>query len=221
MPNKVEIANLALGNIRAASILNFSESSLEAQTINARYDIARRYVLRAFPWNFCNKIEALAETAETIIKYTYVYTYPADCLRANSLVPNFLLGTDRTAYLRFYYDYPMDRRVEDLNSQFQPFEIGNINDTKVIMTDLSEAYLQYTSDVIDTTLFDENFVEALSWYLAAQCAIPVVGAEKGREMRADALRIYNTFINEAQVINANERKQPEMAKSDYTLVREY
>ena len=91
--------------------------------------------------------------------------------------------------------------------------------TKVIGSDLSESYLQYTMDVTDTTLFDDNFVEAFAWYLAAQIAVPIVGAEKGREMRRDALQLYTSFMTEAKANNANERSRKPPADSDTTLLR--
>jgi len=219
--NKVEIANFALSNIRAKEIQSFTEASIEAEAIANRYDQARLYVLRAFPWNFANKYEALAPSSETVIKYTQVYAYPNDCLQIKGLVPNFLLGTDRTAYLRYYYDHPLDRRIEDINAQFLPYEVAVVNDVKVILTDVAEAHVQYTSDVEDTNLFDDMFIELLTWWLTALIAVPVVGVEKGREMRRDALQMYTSVSAEAKQQNANERLNPEIAKSDLTLVREY
>jgi hypothetical protein len=220
MANSIEIANLALSNIRARTIQNFTEDSLEAQVIKARYDIARKFVLRAFPWGFANRTIALGEIeTDANLPYNSVYNYPNDCIKARHIVPHFILGNDRTTYLRFGSQIPM-RLMREIDQLKIPFEVINVDDQRVLVTDQPDAYLQYTLDVIDTNLFPEDYIEMLAWWLSAQIAVPVVGAEKGREMRRDALQMYQTLKVEAQVANANERHNQIAQESDYTYLRE-
>jgi len=219
MANSIEIANLALSNIRARTIQTFTEDSLEAQVMLARYDIARQYVLRQFPWGFANRTEPAALVTVDPQKYLYAYAYPNNCLKLKHIVPYYVLGTDRTVYLRFgsLIPEPQLRDTEELNI---PYEIANENGVQVILTDMPEAYLQYTIDEKDTNLYSPDFVEMLSWWLASQVAVPIAGAEKGREMRRDALRMYDQIRKETQVANANERFRQKEDESEYTQLRE-
>ncbi len=221
MPNSIEIANLALGNIKARTIQTFNEPSLEAQTCKARYDIARKYLLREMAWNFARKTEPLALREDTSVEFIYVYDYPSDCVKLQRILPDFLLGNERTAYLRFQNDYPYDMRAESMRLYDQPYEVAVIDGVKVVMSDLPEAHAVYTSNVEDTNLFDDQFVEAFSWWLASQIAVPIVGVEKGREMRKDALQIFGSIIREAKEANANEKRFSADVQSDVITAREY
>lgn len=201
MASSIDIANLALGNIRAQSINAFDEASIEAQVCDQRYDLARQFVLRDNPWRFANKIAALALVDETAAEWSYVYDYPTDCLAARHIVGEYGLSYERTAYYRSEVDY-------DYLSRFRtriPFEVAQQSDgSRAILCDLEDAYLAYTADVTDTTQFQADFIEALAWYLAAQIAVPIVGSNEGRELRKDALQMYSQLTNAARANDANE-----------------
>lgn len=219
--NPVEIANLALGNIRARSIQSFDEDSLEAQTIKLRYDLCRRWVLQEIMPNFAKKTLALGLTTEQDNRWIYCYDYPADCLKVQYILPNWVFGEERTVYLRFGYEYPMDKRIELIKEHAEEFEIEQKGTSKVIMTNIDEAYATYIKDEEDTNLFTAQFAEALAWWLSAQIAVPVVGAEKGREMRRDALNIYSQMVREAKESLGNERRVQPEGRSELTIQREW
>lgn len=200
MTSKVEICNLALGNIRAASINAIDESSVEAQVCKARYDLALKFMLRDFPWRFSHKVQALALESMTPNEWDYAYTYPTDCLRAKYILPTNQHMSTRTAY--YHLDLP---HVKEQIGPVQ-FEVG-FNDTssrKVILTDQDEAYLAYTAYQTDTTNFDPLFIEALGWYLASLIAVPIVGIERGKDLRDNALQAYGMTLPYAQEADANE-----------------
>lgn len=219
--NPVEIANLALGNVRARSIQTFDESSLEAQVVNARYDLARQWVTQEIMPNFAKKTVPLGLTALEDNRWIYVYDYPADCLKLQYILPNWVFGEERTVYLRFGYEYPMDKRIELIREHAEEFEVEQKNGQRVVLTNIDEAYANYIRDEEDTTLFDQQFIEALSWWLSAQIAVPIAGAEKGREMRRDALNIYAQMVREAKERTGNERKVMPEGRSQITIEREW
>jgi hypothetical protein len=217
MPSDIEIANLALGNIRARSIQSFDEGSLEAQVCLQRYDQCRRFLLNTSVYNFARKVEPLALLDIEPTEWIYAYQYPSDCLQAKHIVNGDYINTDRTAVLRTEFEEYDRLRGYDMKTI--PFEISVIDGVKVILTDYCDAYLSYIEDITNTLLFDDQFIEAFQWYLSAQIAVPIVGAEKGREMRKDALQMYEMTIKEATATNANERGIRAPRESDLTIER--
>lgn len=200
MASSIDICNLALGNIRAGSINSLDEASLEAQVCKQRYQLAVDFVLRDFPWRFAHKTQALALLDTTHPEWTYVYAYPSDCLRAKYILPASDVINDRTVYYHLE-DFGLDQRYRKVT-----FEVGMDPDGsgRVILTNKEEAYLAYTAKQTDTTVFTADFVEALSWYLAAFIAIPLVGPETGRKLREDSLKLYEMTIKTAAANDANE-----------------
>lgn len=200
MTSKVEICNLALGNIRAASINSLDESSVEAQVCKQRYTLALETLLRAHPWRFSTRVEPLALEDWTPSEWNYAYTYPTSCLKALYLLPDKRVLSNRTAY--YHLDLPEMRKVLGPVQ----YEVGFNSDSnrKVILTDQEGAYLAYTSKQVDPNAFDPVFVEALSWYLASSIAIPIVGSETGRELRSDALKVYTNILGSAKASDALE-----------------
>ena len=217
MPSAIEIANLALGNIRARSIQSFQEDSLEAQVCLQRYDVCRRFLLNLSVFNFARVVEPLALLNLEPTEWIYAYDYPNDCLQAKHIVNGDYINADRTAILRT--DFEEYDRLRGYDMKTIPFEISIIDGIKVILTDYDEAYLSYIKDVENTLLFDDQFIQAFQWYLSAEIAVPIVGAEKGREMRRDAMAIYNQTIKECKATNANERGTRSPRESDLTIER--
>lgn len=82
MSSDIDICNRALMYLGANTINSFSDSSVEAQSLNTIYNPVRKALLRLHPWNFAMKMTTLASVAITpAAKYGYVYELPADCLR--------------------------------------------------------------------------------------------------------------------------------------------
>jgi len=200
MANKVEICNLALGNIRAGSINALTENSLEAQVCNQRFDLAVEFLLREYPWRFATTSTALSLLTDSPLEWAYAYDYPTDCLRALYVMPQLSVGTDRTIAYHFE-DWETDHR----QAHRAPWQLGQGDDGgRVILTNQAEAYLVYIATQTDASRFDPHFVEALSWYLASLIAVPIIGAETGRKLRAESLEIYKEILPAATARDANE-----------------
>ena len=82
MANQVEIANIALSQVKAHAIESFDESSTEAEVVNRIYSIARDACLSDVAPRWARKQSLLSELTEEVSGWDYVYSYPADCLEA-------------------------------------------------------------------------------------------------------------------------------------------
>jgi hypothetical protein len=180
MASEVSICNLALSHIGAsANISSLSEQSEEAYHANLLYAETRDAVLRAHPWAFAARYKSLSTIGTAPGNWSYQYAYPNDCLKVRSI-----LQTRNTSA-------PI------------PYELGlaDAYNARVILTDQAEAVLFYTYQVVNPLAFDENFVQALSWRLAAELAMPLTRDEN--RMKA-AYQMYQAVLAEALQINANE-----------------
>jgi hypothetical protein len=202
MASIVEICNMALASIRAKSINSLTEASIEAQQCKLHYDIARQFILQDTPWNFAKKSAALQLMTVEPQEWLYAYQYPIDCLRVQSVIADYGLKNPAEFYNEHYRE---DYVIPDTEMKF---EIVSGGDGKMIVTDQQDAYAIYTKNVKDPTLFDPQFVKALTHYLASMIAVPVMGGDIGRTMRGDELELYKMTISSAVASNMNESRRP-------------
>jgi len=214
MTSIVQICNMALSGIRAGSINDINESSLQAQQCKLWYSILRDKCLRETNWNFARKIIALVPVTDVVFNKPYAYKYPNDCLEIERLVgPYEQVTTDTSArYWNPSGCYNGIRYPEI------PYEIFNINNTKIIGTVQSDLRIDYTAKIENPELFTVEFALALSQLIAAHIAIPIVGVKDGRALRSDSLSLYNSYLNSGIASDSNE-KQHEPVESDFVTCR--
>jgi hypothetical protein len=87
MTDQVGVYNLCLGRLGVGQAIGSpTENSVPAKTCNRFYDQCRQEVLRAFPWGFAMRAEALAlVSGQTFPGWTYVYQYPNKCLNMRAV----------------------------------------------------------------------------------------------------------------------------------------
>jgi hypothetical protein len=51
--------------------------------------------------------------------------------------------------------------------------------------------------ITDPNLFSPLFIQAFIQLIAAHVAVPIAGAEVGRQLKSDALTLYKSYIAEA------------------------
>lgn len=132
-----------------------TDTTAQAAICRALYGASRDSLLEMVPWPFATRRAPLALTTATRNDWTYVYSFPTDCL-----APRFLENGLQNAG----------------DDQQIPFEVeDDATDGKVLVTDLKSATLVYTRAVTETGKFSSLFCEALSWKLAYELcfAIPV------------------------------------------------
>lgn len=206
MASEVEICNMALSEIRAGSINSLTESSLQAQQCKLKYPFLRDMLLRDVPWNFAHKVDALALLTDDLHNWVYAYQYPSDCLYINKLILNFEEfgdtgdGVTRARHIEDIYTPDLNRQVK--------YEVMNVDGNRVIAANEPELRISYRKKVTDPNLFDSLFIMAFVQLLAANLAVPVVGAEVGRQLKKDAFDLYSAYISEAIEATMNESYVP-------------
>lgn len=193
----VDICNQALAHIGVGSITSLVESSEAARKCSVFYAQARDYVLRDHAWNFATSNEALAEEAlESSDEWDYVYAYPAKALFIR----------------RVYAPGSYDKDNPD------PFTVarGPVIHDVVILSDVEDAYAEYTFQVEDVTLFDPMFVSALSFYLATLLAGPLTGDVATVQRVSSG---YAVAIDRARQANISESSGDRSRQSTYEQER--
>lgn len=177
--NDIEICNIALGRIGAEAIERMDEASAAARICRRYYDFTRQSVLRKFPWTFAVRRVYLALLAEKPPDYKYAYRYPADALCVRKLYDRQMLG----------------------NAEDNQYRILADTEGRKIYTDVAEAWIEYTADVKDESLFDSQFIDALAWKLAAEIAVALSG---NVSIMQNCIQAYNAYFAEAAGEDADE-----------------
>lgn len=194
----VMICNMALSHLGHGSrIESLDENSREAKECKLWYDYSRRAALSSFPWSFATVEANLSAHSEAPPdNWGYRYQYPATCLRAQKIV-------DELAYS---------------DGDAIPFKVRASSDgrTKTILTDQDNAILMFTINQESTELFDPEFVQAFSFYLAHRIAFAITGkvalVDKMRERFTEAVMF-------AEASNANETVDRKPREAEHIRAR--
>lgn len=156
MASKIEICNMALGNAGISkSIASIDEASNEARACKTYYDQAIKEVLRALPWPFATGFVQLALVEEQPnANWYYSYRYPSDCAAVRRVIP---------------YDVAVDDNYRD------PFVIASDPSGRLIFSNQVTAMAEITKMISDPLLFDEGFINSMSWLLAKKVAPQLTG----------------------------------------------
>lgn len=197
---KTEICNMALYHLGISKeISNFdTESSEEAKTMRIFYQTALDLTLKAIPWPFAKKIAALGLVESSPNdEWGYSYRYPSDCL----LIHKILSGI-RT----------------DSNDTRTRYTIANDDSGKLIYTDLENAVVEYTKNCDNTSLFDSDFVLALS-YLLASFAVPKLTRGDQFKIKKDIMVMHKMALDKAKANHLNEDQPDIEPDSEFIRVR--
>ena len=217
MSSEVEICNFALSNIRAGSINSLDESSLQAQQCKLKYPILRDRLLTETVWSFNRKIKALSLVTTEIFNWAYAYQYPVDCLKLYRLVGAHeeLANANADVISRLLDSQLLP--LKDLRTQI-PYEVFNFDDNKTIGTNEADLRIDYAAKVTDPNLFSIDFTIAFSHLLSSELAIPIIGAELGRQLRSDSLQLYKQYLDAAIANDMNDQYDAP-ALSEFETIR--
>ena len=191
-----DICNMALNHIGRESIASLHEETEAARTCKIHYDMQRRVLLRAYNWSFAKKTDKLALIDKKVPGWGFVYAYPPDCVQARKIFNE----TNTWVVLHKNFKGNMDQVVLNDN-------------TKAIVCNHADAYLEYIYDVKDVNLFTDDFAQALSYYLAGAIAVPLTGsAALGQQLQ----QLGAQLLAEAKFTQMEERnKVPEYPSKYY------
>ena len=145
MTISITTCNLALGELRAPSIIDIAEDTLEARECARYYPICLRILLERHDWAFANRRAALAELAtnDRAAEWAHAYILPAGCA-----TPLRLVAAD---------GYAPDFIVEN----------------RILYTQLGNAVLEYAANDVTDSEMPGLFADALAYALAARLAVPI------------------------------------------------
>ncbi|NCB43094.1 MAG: hypothetical protein EOM59_10805 [Clostridia bacterium] len=199
MSVKIDICNLALGHLGMRAITTTmltANTDPSAIACNNFYDPARDDTLSEISWSFATVREALTVTTDTVLGWDYIYTYPKNAM---------------TVWCVF------DESTVDEKYK-QNFEVIYLpsSEKKVVCSDLSDAYSDYTYKVTDTTIYSPKFIMAMSYRLAAAMAHTLTGSV---DVGLKLVELHNSVISEAKRIGNVEKIRIPKQTSSYQSSR--
>jgi hypothetical protein len=160
MATVTDICNAALSHCGTRSkISSLDEGSPEANACLTHFAMLRDYMLRAFDWNFARFTVALAELPDPPARWARKYALPADCLRIRRLndVPVLVLP----------------ETFCELAAEKDSTGAASV----VVLTDAAPVSAIYTAQVSDTLRWDQGFVTAVTYGLAARVCYELTGKD--------------------------------------------
>lgn len=168
----ITVCNIALAEIRAAAITAIDDGSPEADACAQHYDDCLDTLIESHEWGFAKKRVQLAVLAvnDRSTEWRYAYAAPADLGVMGSVV--YPLQTPLSGvYYPWPYNYPRP----------PGYFVDFIYDGSTIYTNLENAYLEYSTNDVEESLWPAMFRRALALELASRLAVTLLDdrAKKG------------------------------------------
>lgn len=175
--SNVELANQALDHLGKNNIASLTEESVEARKMNAVFDRTIESALARSAWSFTNKIAelALVEPNDWTERWAYKYDRPTEAVRILRLIP----------------------RVDIQNAPPLLYELHGA----FIYTNEADAKAEYTLDSTTTTSMPTFFLDAVSYLLARNVAMPLT---RKRSFWDDMNTAYEGHILMAMELDAGQ-----------------
>ena len=202
MASPIEISNLALSRIGIDQLIeDFNDPNNRAKQCLQHYDHCREEVLQDFPWNFAQKVVALAVVADvTVPGWGYVYRYPSGALKIHALTSE-AGGRWMTTSLSYSGGDTFAELPNTLRYPYRVMADPVTEGAKVIVSDLELAYCWYTDNAADTNQMTPLFRSALAWKMAAEIAL---GLRAETRLHTNAIQQYAWVVSQAQAHSHGE-----------------
>ena len=194
--SKLDICNMALAILGQVDLSSLTEENQRAQLCRQYYDIVRQQLLRAHDWSFAKATDKLSliRKDDNKGKEWFVYNKPSGCLFVVKVFNNNRLQKPGEFYL----------------------EYDSVKKNEVIRTDVEDAYVEYTKDIEDTSIYDSQFIEAFSAALAAKIAMSLTGSTQLYQM---AIQTYQYALDNARYTNKVEKLETAVFENPYLEAR--
>ncbi len=197
--SKILIWNMALGWIGTRTVSSEGEKTLEAVQCGLYWDMARRQVLRSYPWNFAQKRVWLAQVPMPVgyeLEYEHAYAMPLDALKANKILPD-----GKESYAPNY-----DGSYSGIDELTRFIVVNDhAGGRSVLLTHAPRVVLAYTADIEDARLFDDLFSHVLARKLAADIAVSLLKNNAGKVQELEQL--YRDAVPTAIQSDASEGRE--------------
>lgn len=201
-----------------ASVADLNEESNEAAQCRLRFEPVRDQVLRLAQWNFAKKtiVAALNKSAPGTPEnpsaattwttdyppppWLYEYIYPSDCIALRYV---YAQTANATAIPTF--PSSLAYRADLTQPVYWKFEramgLNGASQAAVVLTDARQAIFVYTARVTNTSLWDPLFIEAFTFFLAADIVMNITG---DRNQKNDLLKEAEARLTIARAADGNE-----------------
>ncbi len=227
--SEVTICNLALAHLGdTAQVVSIKppDPSVQAQLCANFYYVARNSLLEMAAWGFATRRVVLAaltplpsdgfyidEDGNLEGPWRHIYALPAGVINVLS-VQQQEAPADYEAWFgpieRDYFPpYPQGYLPVPGAPLLvpQPFSIETrAGGSQVVLTNVCDAVMRYTTLVEDTTKFSPLFTMALSHLLASMLAGPLLKGDVGAQAATQQLALFNAIKGQASSSDANQRR---------------
>lgn len=174
----VDICNMGLSHLgisQTIQSLDPPDQTPAAASCAFWYPKMRNWLLREAPWNFAYVNQLLASDATTFPGWYYAYQYPNDCLQAIAVTTQYGQRFGPQFWSTFWWPQsPMTGAIPKV--PFKVVQSVAVSGQKTILCDLSATspvYLFYIQCVTNTALYDVEFADCLSFYVASRVGGPL------------------------------------------------
>ncbi|MDO4642524.1 MAG: hypothetical protein Q4A74_01635 [Cardiobacteriaceae bacterium] len=192
MQSVVSICNIALarlGDSATVASIDPPEGSAQAEHCARFYPLALQTLLESHPWNFATRRIKPALLYNRQEGWEYAYALPVDALVILSVLPKGSTDDYENLGIRVPVEYQLERN----------------NNASVLLTDTPDITVRYISTATDPALYPANFVEALSWKLAALLAGPLLKGDAALKTGQACEEMAAHFLSAARVSDSNQR----------------
>lgn len=191
--DKQGVINLALRILGMNKINNLTGGDPSTTVMLDFWDTCVESVFESHQWSFANAQAALVETTETV-PMGWMFGYESPTTNAAAIW---------TVYNEGCYD---TKDEQDFDTIYIP-SAGKV----IIVSNLEEAYCDYTHYIADPTKWDKTFVHAVAHFLAAS-ACPLLTGDVDKALKLT--QIYSGLIGEVKRIDAyNQTKKARVTSS--------
>lgn len=197
MATKLDIWNLALGNLRAGTVGSEAEFSVAALNCRLYYDVCKQAVLLEAPWKFASQVRPLPQLSSSEPGWAFAYQLPPKTLRVWGVRPREGAMSGFDGLFDVVYDPDTQKQV--------------------LVTDLPSVEAKLTHDV-DEGGMPPHVTMALAHLLASYLATPLAGTDAGSKLQETQLALYSRALAAANSFDSSHQNLPQ-PESRYITAR--
>lgn len=186
----VDIVNMALAHLGDGAIVTSispSDGSAQADAAARTYPHLRDWLLERFAWKFALRRQTMALRADiSISSWLYAYAEPNLCLRIINILPGGYTSDDTGVI----YETETDDTGQG-----------------IVLTNAADATCRFIAQIEAPGRFSPGFTEALTWFLAASMAGPIIKGETGRAEAIRCVQMASLAFSSATGLSANQARK--------------
>lgn len=229
--SEVTICNLALshlGDTAEVTSIKPPDGSVQAKHCARFYWVARNALLEMASWGFATRRAVLAKVSNPTVNsltrpdgavetnrgtWRFAYALPNAAINILVVIPAMAESDYEERFGPVEQDhlppYPQGYQPIPGAAEYvpEPFAVEtNTDGSQIVLTNVRDAVLRYTTVVEDTTKFSPLFTLALSYLLASMLAGPIIKGDAGVAAAEQMLQLFGSFKSQAEASDANQRK---------------